>query len=97
MQEITVTELACNLQQILETVESTGEEILIVRNQHPIARIVPGVAHLTALEAMADLYQTLPEDAALGWFEDSRQPRSKAAEAGEAPGYVDEMHDPWDS
>jgi hypothetical protein len=28
---------------------------------------------MTALEAMADLYRTLPEDAAEGWLEESRQ------------------------
>jgi antitoxin (DNA-binding transcriptional repressor) of toxin-antitoxin stability system len=97
MREITITELAGNLRQILDTVESMGEEILIVHNKRHIARIVPGVVYLTALEAMTDLYNTLPEDAAAGWFEDSRQPFSRAAEAGEAPGYVDEMRDPWDS
>jgi antitoxin (DNA-binding transcriptional repressor) of toxin-antitoxin stability system len=97
MREITVTELACNLHQILDTVESVGEEILIVRNKHHIARIVPGAVYLTAIEAMADLYKTLPEDAAVGWFYDSRQPLSRSAEEGKAPGYVDEIRDPWDS
>jgi hypothetical protein len=59
-----------------------------------IAHIVPGAVYLTALEAMTDLYNTLPEDAAAGWFEDSRQPLSRAAEAGATPGYVDEMRNP---
>jgi hypothetical protein len=74
-----------------------GEEILIVRNKRHIARLVPGAVYLTALEAMTDLYNTLPEDAAAGWFEDSRQPLSRADEEGEAPGCVDEMRDPWAS
>jgi antitoxin (DNA-binding transcriptional repressor) of toxin-antitoxin stability system len=95
MREITVTELAGNLHQILDTVEFMGEEILIVRNKHHIARIVPGTVYLTAIEAMTDLYKTLPEDAAAGWFEDSRQPLSRAEEAGATPGHVDEMRDPW--
>jgi hypothetical protein len=71
-----------------------GEEILVVRNRHQIARIVPGAVYLTALEVMADLYNTLPADAAAGWFADSRQPLSRADEKGEVPGQVDEMRDP---
>ena len=34
--------------------------MLVVRNNHPIARILPGVAQMTALEAMSDPYRTLP-------------------------------------
>jgi hypothetical protein len=55
---------------------------------------VPGTVYLTAIEAMTDLYTTLPEDAAAVWFEDSRQPLRRAEEEGKAPGHVDEMRDP---
>ena len=86
MRTVTATELARNLRAVLDAVEFRGEEIAVVRNQLPIARILPGAPRLTALEAMADLYRTLPEDAAATWLGDSR-------EAGS--GSVDEMDDPW--
>ena len=70
--EITTTELARNLRKTLDRVEFRGEEIRVVRNRHPIARIVPSPGRQTALEAMADLHRTLPESAAAGWLEDSR-------------------------
>ena len=97
MREITATELSRNLRRILDSVEFMGEEVLVVRNNHHIARIVPGSAHLTAMEAMADIYGTLPEDAAAGWLEDSRQPFGDMNRKDSAQGRVDEMRDPWAS
>ncbi len=97
MREITATELSRNLRQILDRVEFMGEELLVVRNNHQIARIVPCSAHLTAMEAMADLYETLPEEAAAGWLEDSRLPFGDMNRKGPAQGHADEMRDPWAS
>ena len=74
MREITVAELSRHLHELLNRVEFAGEELLVVRNHHQIARIIPNTAHLTAREAMADLYQTLSDDAADGWIEGSHQP-----------------------
>ncbi|MHB8764368.1 MAG: type II toxin-antitoxin system Phd/YefM family antitoxin [Deferrisomatales bacterium] len=88
MRTVTATELARNLRTVLDAVEFRGEEIAVVRNQHAIARIVPGAPRMTALEALADLYRTLPEGAAAGWLEDSRQG---------GPGTLDELGDPWAS
>jgi hypothetical protein len=42
---------------------------------------------MTALEAMADIYQTLPPDAAKDWLKESRL-HGKLSE---------EIRDPWDS
>lgn len=74
MKTMTVTEFSRNLKSVFDRIEYQGEEIVLIRNQHPIARIVPGGMHMNALEAMGDLYQTLPEDAASHWLEDSRMP-----------------------
>jgi prevent-host-death family protein len=83
----TSADLVRNFRKYLDTVESRGEEIVIVRNNQEVARLVPGSAHRTALEAMADLYRTLPEEAAAGWAEDSRDP---------AMGNIaEELRDPW--
>ena len=42
---------------------------------------------MTALEAMADLYRTLPEDAAKDWLRESRTPEKLG----------EELEDPWAS
>lgn len=85
MKTVTVTELARNLRQMLDHVEFQGEELAIVRNHHQIARIIPGAAQQTALEAMGDLYRTLPETAAEGWLDDSRS----------LPETREDVRDPW--
>ena len=72
MVEMTVTEFAKKLRAVFDRIEHKGEEVVLIRNKHRIARIIPGSPHLTAIEAMGDLYRTLPEDAAEGWLEESR-------------------------
>jgi antitoxin (DNA-binding transcriptional repressor) of toxin-antitoxin stability system len=86
MVEMTVTEFVKKLKTIFDRIEYKGEEVILVRNKHRIARIVPGSPHLTAIEAMGDLYRTLPEDAASGWTEQSRAGASIS----------DEARDPWE-
>ena len=88
MRTVTATELARNLRAVLDAVEFRGQEIAVVRNRHPIARIVPGLPRMTALEALADLYRTLPEDVARTWLDDAR---------GAGAGTLDEVDDPWGS
>lgn len=88
MQTVSATELARNLRAVLDAVEFRGEEISVVRNQHPIARILPGAPRMTALQAMADLYRTLPEDAGATWLDDARQANTST---------LDEENDPWAS
>jgi prevent-host-death family protein len=88
MRTVTATELARNFRAMLDKVEFKHEELIVVRNNHEVARIIPGLARMTALEAMADLYRTLPEDAAKGWLEDSRKTGA---------GLKDEVRDPWAS
>jgi antitoxin (DNA-binding transcriptional repressor) of toxin-antitoxin stability system len=86
VKSITATDLARNLKRMLDHVEFKRETLAIVRNNQQIARIVPGAAHQTALEAMGDLYRTLSDDAARGWVRDSR-----------TRGTTKELRDPWDS
>jgi hypothetical protein len=68
-----------------------GEEIVIERNREQVARLLPGPARQTALEAMADLYRTLPEDAAATWEADSRKGRWKGSRLDKG------VRDPWAS
>jgi antitoxin (DNA-binding transcriptional repressor) of toxin-antitoxin stability system len=46
----------------LDRLAIEGEEIVIERNREQVARLLPGPGRQTALQAMADLYRTLPED-----------------------------------
>ena len=62
MVEMTVTEFAKKLRAVFDRIEHKGEEVILMRNKHRIARIIPGSPHLTAIEAMGDLYRTLPEE-----------------------------------
>ena len=87
MGTMTATEFAKNIKKTLDRLEFGGEEIIITRNNHKIARVIPGAAHMTALEAMADLYQTLSPEAGTDWLEDSRIPEKLNKE----------LRDPWAS
>ena len=88
MLQITATELARKFKQMMNLVEFQGEELIIVRNNHQVAKIIPGPATMTALEAMSDLYRTLPEDPGTTWMKDSRE--GAAAD-------LSEVRDPWAS
>lgn len=88
MRTVTATELARNFRTMFDQVEFSHEELIVIRNNHEVARIVPGLATMTALEAMADLYRTLPEEAARDWLADSRRVEK---------GLADEVRDPWAS
>jgi hypothetical protein len=57
----------------MDLVEFQKEELIIIRNNHQVAKITPGPSKMTALEALGDLYQTLSEDAARHWIKDSRK------------------------
>jgi antitoxin (DNA-binding transcriptional repressor) of toxin-antitoxin stability system len=90
MKTITSTELARNLRQILDQLVIEGGEIVVERNHHQVARLIAGPSHQSALEAMADLYRTLSEDAAHGWQRDSQQGlRGESINSG--------VRDPWAS
>ena len=91
MKTITATNLARNLRRVLDRLAIEGEEIVIERNRQQVARLVPGPARQTALEAMADLYRTLPEDAAATWEADSRKGRWKGSRLDKG------IRDPWAS
>ena len=90
MKRITATELARRLSEVLDRLAVEGDEIVIERNHRQVARLIPGPGCLSALEAMADIYRTLPEDAASGWEADSRA----NLKGNRLPKGV---RDPWDS
>src|ERR1039458_8164343 len=77
MKTISSTELARNLRRVLDRLVAEGEEIVIERNHEQIAPLVAGPGRQNALEAMADLYHTLPDDVAATWETDARGTRGK--------------------
>ena len=91
MKTLTVTEVARNFSAVLDGVAREQEEVILVRNHRPIARLVPEPPARNALEVLGDLYRTLDErtaDALAAGID--RAKRSKRGTLGE-------LHDPWAS
>jgi antitoxin (DNA-binding transcriptional repressor) of toxin-antitoxin stability system len=91
MKTITATELARNLHRVLDRVVADGEEIVIERTHQQIARLVGRPRRQNALQAMADLYCTLPEDIAPTWERDARTTQWKGSRVAKG------VRDPWAS
>jgi len=91
LKSITATHLARNLRRVLDRLATGGEEIAIERNRQQVARLIPGSGRQTALEALADLYRTLPNGAAATWEADSRKGRWRGSRLEKG------IRDPWAS
>lgn len=90
MRTITATELSRNMRQILNQLLIEGQAVIIERNHREVGRLIPGPGRQTAIEAMADLYQTLSSDTGRTWEKDSRRGLgSQQLNRG--------MRDPWAS
>ena len=87
MRTLTATEVARSFSRVLDSLEDGGEEIVVTRNKHPVAKIVPGAARLTAIEVLGDLYRTLEEVEGETWLEDIREGGRLLAS---------ETRDPWE-
>ena len=75
----------------MDYLERDQEEIVLVRNQKPIARLVPESLQQNALEVLGDLYLTLDDktaDALLEAISRARKGKSKTLNA---------LRNPWDS
>jgi len=84
---MTATEVVRGFSRLLDKLEHGGEEIVIVRNNHPIAKLTPGAPRMNAIEALGDLYGTLDDHEGTSWLKDIRKgDRMIAAEA----------RDPWE-
>jgi antitoxin (DNA-binding transcriptional repressor) of toxin-antitoxin stability system len=64
MKTMTVTEVARNFSSVMDGVETEQEEVILMRNQKPIARLVPEPPEMTALEVLGDLYRTIDDETA---------------------------------
>ena len=83
MKTLSVTEVARNFRAVLDRVEHQQEEVVLVRNRRPVARLVPEAAHQTALEVFGELYCTLDDRAAVSAGRKSRR------------GRLSELKNPW--
>ena len=72
MQTMSATEVARNLSRLLDSLEHGGEEIVVMRNKHPVAKLVPGAARMTAIEALGDIFATLDDSEGGAWLETGR-------------------------
>jgi len=89
MKTLSVTEVARNFSAVLDTVERDQEEIVLVRNQRHVARLVPESPRQDALSVFGDLYRTLDDATA--------EALSAAIASGRKRrrGRVSELRDPW--
>jgi prevent-host-death family protein len=89
MKRLSATDVARNFSAVLDAVERDQEEIVVVRNQRQVARLVPEAPRQDALAVFGDLYRTLDDEtadalsAAIGAQRKSRR------------GRVAELRDPW--
>jgi antitoxin (DNA-binding transcriptional repressor) of toxin-antitoxin stability system len=71
MKILSATEISRNFSRLLDELEKGGEEIVIMRGKHPVAKMVGGAQRLTALEALADLHHTLDDADGRDWLRDA--------------------------
>ena len=89
MKTLTVTEVARNFSAVMDGVEAEQEEIILVRNHRPIARLVPKPPAQTALEVLGVLYRTLDDKTA-----DALAKAIKGARKG-SEGNLKDLRNPW--
>jgi antitoxin (DNA-binding transcriptional repressor) of toxin-antitoxin stability system len=89
MKTRSVTEVARNFSAVLDDIERDQEEIVLVRNRRPVARLVPEAPQQDALAVFGDLYRRLDDDTAEALSTAiSSQRKSRR-------GRVTELRDPW--
>lgn len=91
MKTLTVTEVARNFSAVMNRVETDQEEVVLIRNNKPIARLVPEPPALNALEVLGDLYRTLDDETADSLSEGIKQSRNGKRRT------LKELRDPWAS
>lgn len=64
MKTLSVTDVARNFSAVLDALERDQEEVVLVRNQRHVARLVPEADRQDALSVFGDLYRTLDDETA---------------------------------
>ena len=86
MKTMTATDVARRFSRVLDEMEHGGEEIVVLRNNHPVARLIPGTRRMTAIEALGDLHRVLDDAEGASWLSDMQ---------GADGSLVAETRDPW--
>ena len=89
MKTLSATEVARNFSAVLDALERDQEEIVLVRNQRNVARLVPEAPQLDALNVFGDLYRTLDDETA------DALSRALASRRKNRRGRVSELRNPW--
>src|SRR3989442_3328603 len=89
MKPLTVTEVARNFSAVMHRLEAEQEEVVLIRNNKPIARLVREPPAQNGLEVLGDLYRTLDDETADALIEAIKSGKK------DEHGRLDELHDPW--
>ena len=89
MKRLSATEVARNFSAVLDAVERDQEEIVLVRNQRQVARLVPEAPRQDALTVFGDLYRVLDDETA------DALTAAIATQRKSRRGRVDELRDLW--
>lgn len=91
MRTLSVTEMARNFSRVLDHLERDQEEVVLVRNHRPVARLIPEPAAQDALAVLGDLYRTLDDETAGALADAMRAARNRGK------GILSELRNPWAS
>ncbi len=89
MKTRSVTDVARNFSAVLDSLERDQEEVVLVRNQRHVARLVPEAPRQDALSVFGDLYRTLDDETA------GALSAAIASQRKRRRGRVAELRDPW--
>lgn len=89
MKRLSATDVARNFSAVLDALERDQEEIVLVRNQRQVARLVPEAPRQDALAVFGDLYRTLDDETA------DALSAAIASQRKSRRGRVAELRDPW--
>lgn len=84
-----MTDAARNFSAVLDALERDQEEVVLVRNQRQVARLVPEAPQQDALSVFGDLYRTLDDETA------DALSVALASHRKRRRGRVSELRDPW--
>ncbi len=91
MKTVLVAEAVRNFSAVLVSLESEQEEILLVQNDHPVARLVPEPESMDAVGVFGDLHGTLDEETASEMLQGIETSRSGGNMT------LNQLRNPWDS
>lgn len=89
MKVMTVTTVARQFSEVIDSVERDQTEIVLMRNERPVARLIPESPRQNALAVFGDLYRTLDDRTA------DALTRAIASNRTRRGGRLSDLRDPW--